>query len=79
MKSWGAGSAPHASNINHDVKQCPRSFNDNQENTMRPPSLHDTQNTQRPNKWLRQLCTTGFIFFFIKGVAWIAVTTWALQ
>ena len=29
-------------------------------------------------KWLRRIFTTGFVFFFVKGLVWIAVAVWAV-
>lgn len=31
------------------------------------------------NKWLRRACTMGFVFFLIKGLAWIAVAVWVIN
>ena len=41
---------------------------------------HDNiqQNHIQSNKWLRRIFTTGFVFFFVKGLAWIAVAAWAV-
>jgi len=36
------------------------------------------QNTAANNKWLQRIVTTGFIFFFIKGLAWIAAAVWVI-
>jgi hypothetical protein len=34
------------------------------------------QDTATNKQWLRWLYTTGFAFFFIKGLAWIAAAAW---
>ena len=31
------------------------------------------------NKYLKYIVTTGFFFFFIKGLAWTAVAIWAIN
>jgi len=36
------------------------------------------QNTAANNKWLRRVVTTGFTFFLIKGLIWIAAGVWIL-
>ena len=37
-----------------------------------------SQGATLSNKWLRRAGTTGLIFFFAKGVAWIIVAAWAV-
>lgn len=33
-----------------------------------------------PNSnWLRRACTMGFVFFLIKGLAWIAAAVWIIN
>ncbi|NOQ90932.1 MAG: hypothetical protein GQ549_08310 [Gammaproteobacteria bacterium] len=36
------------------------------------------QGTSANNKWLRRIYTTGFVFFLIKGLAWIAAAAWVV-
>jgi len=37
------------------------------------------QNTLANNKWLRRIFATGFAFFLIKGLAWIAAVVWIVN
>ena len=37
-----------------------------------------SQNMVLSNKWMRQAGTAGFLFFFAKGLIWIAVAAWAI-
>ena len=34
--------------------------------------------TNQNNKWLQRAGTTGFVFFFVKGLAWIIAVAWAV-
>jgi hypothetical protein len=36
------------------------------------------QNITLNNKWSRRIYATGFLFFFIKGLAWIAAAVWVV-
>ena len=35
-------------------------------------------NNATDNKWLRRIAKTGFAFFLIKGLLWIAVGVWVV-
>ena len=35
-------------------------------------------NTAANNKWLQRTVATGFAFFFIKGLVWIAAAVWVV-
>jgi len=37
------------------------------------------QSAAQTTKWLRRVGTTGFIFFFAKGVIWLIVAAWAVN
>jgi len=37
-----------------------------------------SQNMVLSNKWIRRAGTAGFLFFFAKGLVWIAVAVWAI-
>ncbi len=43
-----------------------------------PKRFQQQQNTTANNKWLRRIVTTGFAFFLIKGLAWIAAAVWVI-
>lgn len=37
-----------------------------------------TESTVLPTKWLLRIGITGFIFFLVKGLAWIIFVTWVV-
>jgi len=36
------------------------------------------QNITLSSKWSREIYATGLLFFFIKGLAWIAIAIWVV-
>ena len=36
------------------------------------------QSTVMTSTWLRRIGVTGFIFFLVKGLAWIIFATWVV-
>ena len=40
--------------------------------------LFQKNNVLANNRWLRRIVTTGFAFFLIKGLIWIAAGIWIL-
>jgi hypothetical protein len=37
------------------------------------PAPHSTSETKGSRSWLKMLLGAGFLFFFIKGLVWLAI------
>jgi hypothetical protein len=68
---WGVNTAPHIYSINLlEVI--------NMQHIEQNHLYQKQQNITLNNKWSRRVYATGFLFFFIKGLAWIAAVVWVV-